>query len=277
MVEICINKPMRHCFWRRILVYLAVLVMAGSIWVAHSPRAYAYDDPSLLPDIPTPVVDLAKSLSSAQEENLIRELEKFEAETGWKLRVLTQYDRTPGRAVKDFWGLDEKSVLLVADASGGNILNFNVGDAVYKFLPRTFWVELQTRFGNLYFVREQGEDQAILQSLRSIETCLRQGGCRVVPGLPKEQWILTLVTSVIGGVVCGFAAQPRREGQVIAWQWALIFSPLWGILFIAFGIGPVISRTSDWLPLIRNISGFLIGALVAYLSPVFSRSSVSKT
>ncbi len=277
MVEICINKPMRHCFWRRILVYFAVLVMAGSIWVAYSPRACAYDNPSLLPDTPTPVVDLAKSLSSVQEENLIRELEKFEAETGWKLRVLTQYDRTPGRAVKDFWGLDEKSVLLVADASGGNILNFNVGDAVYKFLPRTFWVELQTRFGNLYFVREQGEDQAILQSLRSIETCLRQGGCRVVPGLPKEQWILTLVTSIIGGVVCGFAAQPRREGQVIAWQWALIFSPLWGILFIAFGIGPVISRTSDWLPLIRNISGFLIGALVAYLSPVFSRSSVSKT
>ncbi|MBF2008105.1 MAG: TPM domain-containing protein [Chlorogloeopsis fritschii C42_A2020_084] len=268
---------MQHCFWRRILVFCAVFLLAGSIWATHSPRAYAYDNPDLLPDIPTPVIDLAKSLTIVQEENLAQELERFEAETGWKLRVLTQYDRTPGRAVKDFWGLDDKSVLLVADASGGNILNFNVGDAVYKLLPRTFWVELQTRFGNLYFVREQGEDQAILQSLESIETCLRQGGCRVVPGLPREQWILTLVTSVIGGVICGFAAQPRREGQILAWQWALIFSPLWGILFIAFGIGPVVSRTSEWLPLIRNISGFLIGALVAYLSPVFSRSSASET
>ncbi|MFM6219612.1 MAG: TPM domain-containing protein, partial [Dolichospermum sp.] len=53
----------------------------------------------------------------------------------------------------------------------------------------------------------------------------------------------------------------------------LIFSPLWGMLFIAFGIAPVITRTSDWLPLVRNISAFAIGALVAYLSPVFSRPS----
>ncbi len=273
----CIKRLMQHCFWRRILIFIAVFILAGSIWTANSPSAYAYDNPELLPDTPTPVIDLAKSLTIVQEENLVKELEQFEAETGWKLRVLTQYDRTPGLAVKDFWGLDNKSVLLVADASGGNILNFNVGDAVYQLLPRTFWVELQTRFGNLYFVREEGEDQAILQSLQSIETCLRQNGCRVVPGLPREQWILTLITSVIGGFICGFAAQPRRDGQIVAWQWALIFSPLWGILFIAFGIGPVISRTSDWLPLVRNITGFLIGALVAYLSPVFTRSSTSET
>ncbi|KOP28005.1 methanol dehydrogenase [Hapalosiphon sp. MRB220] len=267
---------MQHCFWRRILVFCAVFFLAGSIWVTYPPYAHAYDNPELLPDTPTPVVDLAKSLNPVQEENLVKKLEQFEAQTGWKLRVLTQYDRTPGLAIKNFWKLDDKSVLLVADASGGNILNFNVGDAVYKLLPRTFWVELQTRFGNLYFVREEGEDGAIIQALESIETCLRQGGCRVVPGLPREQWILTLISSIIGGIVCGFAAQPRREGQIFAWQWALIFSPLWGILFIAFGIGPVVTRTSDWIPLVRNISGFLIGVLVAYLSNFFSRSSASE-
>ncbi len=239
------------------------------------PTALAFNNPDLLPSSPTPIIDLAKSLTSIQEERLSQEIEQFEAETGWKLRVLTQFERTPGLAIKDFWGLDEKSVLLVSDSRGGNILNFNVGDDVYKLLPRTFWVELQTRYGNLYFVREEGEDQSILQSLASVETCLRQGGCNVVPGLPREQWILTLISSVIGGFICGFAAQPRREGQIFAWQWALIFSPLWGILFFAFGIGPVVTRTSEWLPLVRNISGFLIGALVAYLSPIVSRSSAS--
>ncbi|ARV62274.1 methanol dehydrogenase [Nostocales cyanobacterium HT-58-2] len=263
---------MQHSFWRRILAFVSVVFLAGSIWATHSPIAYAYDNPELLPKTPTPVVDLAKSLTSLQEENLVKELDQFETETGWKLRVLTQYDRTPGRAVIPFWGLDDKSVLLVADSRGGNILSFSVGDAVYELLPRTFWIELQTRFGNLYFVREQGEDQAILQTMKTVENCLRKGGCSVVPGLPREQWILTLITSVIGGIICGLAAQPRREGQAVAWQWALIFSPLWGILFIAFGIGPVVTRTNDWLPLIRNISGFLIGALVAYLSPIFSRS-----
>ncbi|MBW4501681.1 MAG: TPM domain-containing protein [Scytonema hyalinum WJT4-NPBG1] len=266
---------MQHSFWRRILAFVMIFFLAGSIWVTHSPSAYAYDNPELLPDTPTPVVDLAKSLTSVQEEKLVKELEQFETETGWKLRVLTQYDRSPGRAVIKFWGLDDKSVLLVADSRGGNILSFSVGDAVYELLSRTFWIELQTRFGNLYFVREEGEDQAILQAMETVKTCLRQGGCAVVPGLPREQWILTLITSVLGGIICGLAAQPREEGQIFAWQWALIFSPLWGILFIAFGLGPVVTRTNDWLPITRNISGFLIGALVAYLSPIFSRSSPS--
>jgi len=268
---------MQSSFWRRLLVSFTTFFLAASVFIVFSPPAAAYNNPDLLPETPTPIIDLAKSLTSVQEERLAEDLQQFESETGWKLRVLTQYDRTPGLAVKDYWGLDDKSVLLVADSRGGNILNFNVGDAVYQLLPRTFWVELQTRYGNLYFVREEGEDQSILQSLESVKTCLRQGGCRVVPGLPREQWILTLITSIVGGTICGFAAQPRRQGQVFAWQWALIFSPLWGILFIAFGIAPVITRTAEWLPLVRNISGFLIGALVAYLSPILSRSSPSET
>jgi energy-converting hydrogenase Eha subunit A len=264
---------MQNCFWRRILGFVAVFFLAGSIWAAHPYLAYAYDNPELLPDHPTPVVDLAKTLTDVQEANLVKELDNFQQDTGWKLRVLTQYDKTPGRAVINFWGLDDKSILLVSDARGGNILSFSVGDAVYELLPRTFWIELQTRFGNLYYVRENGEDQAILDTLKTVEGCLLKGGCGVVPGLPREQWILTLITSAIGGVICGFAAQPRKEGEVFAWQWALIFSPLWGILFLAFGIGPVVTRTSEWLPLVRNIAGFLMGAIVAYLSPIFGRPS----
>lgn len=266
---------MANIYPKKLLVSLAAFLLALCVW-AQAPVAHAYDNPELLPDTQTNVIDLAKSLTDIQEEMLNKDLQQFEAETGYKLRVLTQYDRTPGRAVKKFWDLDNKSVLLVADPRGGNILNFNVGDDLYSLLPRTFWVELQTRFGNQFFVREQGEDQAIIQSLESVKTCLRQGGCRVVPGLPREQWILTLITSVIGGIVFGFAAQPR-DGKAFAWQWALIFSPLWGILFLAFGIGPVISRTNDWLPLFRNIIGFIMGALVAYLTPIISQSSASET
>ncbi len=257
----------------RILLAIAAVV---TTWFLAAP-AYAYDNPDLLPDHPTPIIDLAQTLTSVQEEALIEELDHFEVDTGWKLRVLTQYDRTPGLAIRDFWGLDDKSILLVADARGGNLLNFNVGFDVYQYLPRTFWVELQTRYGNQYFVRENGEDQSILESLHAIKGCLERGGCRVVPGLPREQWVLTLVTSVVGGVIFGFAAHPRKPGQVFAWQWALIFSPLWGILFVAFGVGPVVSRTSEWLPLFRNVIGFMIGALVAYLTPVFSAPSASET
>jgi energy-converting hydrogenase Eha subunit A len=262
---------------KRIFITIIVFFITISSWLTMPMSAYAVNNPELLPEQYTPVVDLANYLPELQEKSLIQQLDDFEVETGWKLRVLTQYDRSPGRAVIDFWDLDDQSILLVADGRGGNILAFSIGDAVYDLLPRTFWIELQTRFGNLYYVRENGENNAIVESLDVVENCLTNGGCLVVPGLPREQWILTLITSLVGGVVCGLAAIPRREGQVFAWQWVLIFSPLWGILFIAFGMGPVLSRTSDWLPLFRNIIGFLLGALVAYFSPILNQQSPSET
>lgn len=239
--------------------------------------AYAVNNPELLPKEVTPIVDLANYLPKLQEESLIEKIDNFEKQTGWKLRILTQNDRSPGRAVIKFWGLDDQSILLVADGRGGNLLAFSIGDAVYDLLPRTFWIELQTRFGNIYYVRDNGENNAIVDSLETVTTCLNKGGCLVVPGLPKEQWILTLITSILGGVIFGFAAVPRKKEQVFAWQWVLIFSPLWGILFLAFGMGPVLTRTSDWLPISRNIMGFMLGALVAYLSPFLNQQSPSET
>lgn len=253
----------------KVIAQVAVACLA--ILVAFTPAApaAAVNNPELLPDEPTVVIDLARILNDAQEEYLNAKLPQFEEETGWKLRVLTQFDQTPGRAVKDFWGLNDKSIMMVADPRGGNLLNFSVGDELYPLLPRTFWIELQTRFGNQFYVRDNGEDGAVLGAINALETCLERGGCAVVPGLPREQWILTLVTSILGGVICGFAAQPRKEGGGIAWQWALLFSPLWGILFIAFGLGPVVTRTPEILPVVRNVAGFVIGLIVAFLTPAF--------
>ncbi len=234
--------------------------------------AYAYDAPELLPPQPTNVIDLGKFLSDFEKTNLDRRLAEFEQQTGWKLRVLTQVDVTPGRAVKDFWGLNDRSVMLVADSRGRNILNFSVGDAVYELLPRTFWIELQSRYGNQFFVRDQGEHQAIIASLDAIMDCLAKNGCAVVPGLPQEQWLLTLMTSILGGLVFGFAGHPRKEGEIFAWKWALILAPLWGMLLIAFGIGPIVSRTHEILPILRNLAGFLGGSIIAYLIPTPSKS-----
>ena len=262
------SQSSRSGFVKVIATCLSVCLIAFLAWMP-ADGAIAVNNPELLPDEPTVVIDLARILNDAQEEYLNTKLPEFEEETGWKLRVLTQFDQTPGRAVKEFWGLNEKSIMMVADPRGGNLLNFSVGDELYPLLPRTFWIELQTRFGNQFYVRDNGEDGAVLGAVKALETCLERGGCAVVPGLPREQWILTLVTSILGGVICGFAAQPRKEGGGIAWQWALLFSPLWGILFIAFGLGPVVTRTSEILPVIRNVSGFLIGLIVAFLTPVF--------
>lgn len=258
---------------RRSLFILGTCLLILATW--STPSALAVNNPELLPDKVTPVVDLANFIPTLQEESLIEDLEQFETETGWKMRVLTQYDRSPGRAVKKFWGLDDKSILLVADGRGGNLLAFSIGDDVYELLPRNFWIELQTRFGNMYYIREHGENNAIVEALESVQGCLLKNGCNAVPGLPQEQWILTLISSIVGGIILGVAVIPRNKDQFIAWQWGLIMSPLWGILFIAFGMGPVIIRTPEFLPLFRNIIGFLLGAVVAFISPTFLESPTS--
>jgi hypothetical protein len=241
---------------------LALLVGLLPAWTA---TARADDNPDLLPDHPTPVIDLARLLTDGQRSSLESELNEFAQSSGWKLRVLTQYDRTPGLAVKEFWRLDERSLLLVADERGGNLLNFNVGDALFALMPRTFWVELQTRFGNQYYVREHGRDGAVLDALHTVKGCLAMGGCQVVPGLPQEQWLLTLCTSILGGLIVGFAAFPRQPGRRVEWVWVLLLSPLWLILFGIFGVAPIVTRTSDLLPLARNGLGFAAAAVAAYL------------
>ncbi len=227
--------------------------------------AIAYDNPDLLPDHPTAVIDLAKVLTDQQRAKLEESLYDYEEESGWKLRVLTQYEKTPGIAVRKYWNLDERSVLLIADPRGGNLLNFNVGDALFALLPRLFWVELQTRFGNQYYVRDNGEDRAVINAIDSIETCLDRGGCKVVPGLPREQWIWTLMTSILGGLIAGIAAFPRKRDVIIAWPWLLLLSPLWVMLFGIFGIAPIITRTTDIFPLIVNSTAFISSALASYL------------
>jgi hypothetical protein len=241
------------------------LLCLGLILPLTGQEAWAYDNPELLPDHPTPVIDLAKALTDGQRNALESELDEFERTSGWKLRVLTQYERTPGLAVRDFWNLDQRSLLLVADPRGGNLLNFNVGDAFFSLMPRTFWVELQTRYGNQYYVRDHGEDGAILDALHAVKGCLAMGGCQVVPGLPQEQWLLTLCTSVLGGLIVGIAAFPRSLERTIEWTWVLLLSPLWLILFGVFGVAPIVTRTNDLLPLARNGLGFLGAAVIAYL------------
>ena len=84
------------------LTPLVTCILSFAILVFSPLPALAVNNPELLPDTVTPVVDLANFLPDLQEESLIGDIETFEAETGWRIRVLTQYDRSPGRAVINF-------------------------------------------------------------------------------------------------------------------------------------------------------------------------------
>ncbi|KAG6552286.1 hypothetical protein Mapa_006139 [Marchantia paleacea] len=138
-------------------------------------RPEGVNRPELLPKEFTPVIDVAGFLSPAQEGRIAQQVISLEDETGYKLRVLAQnYPETPGLAVKNFWQVDDNTIVFVADPSMGNILNFNVGASVDLNVPRSFWSRLAGKYGNIFFWREQGEDASIEAAVQAIGECLRE-------------------------------------------------------------------------------------------------------
>lgn len=131
--------------------------------------------PELLPKEFTPVIDVAGFLSDGQEKRLAQEIASIEKDTGFKLRVLAQnYPDTPGLAIKDFWQVDDRTIVFVADPTFGNILNFNVGASVDLDIPRSFWSRLAGKYGNIFYWKEKGEDASVEAAVVAISNCLRE-------------------------------------------------------------------------------------------------------
>lgn len=148
-----------------------------------SAKLEGVNKPELLPaDKGRNVIQVEKYLATNQVKNLEEVLSRLEQDTGFRLRVLTQrYPVTPGLAIRDYWKLgeegggDDKYIVMVVDEFGGkgNPLNFNVGEGVKFALPNVYWTRLQGKFGNTFYVRENGLDVALLTAIDSIVNCLR--------------------------------------------------------------------------------------------------------
>ena len=149
-----------------------------------SAKLEGVNKPELLPTTPNVnVMEVEKGfLSMQQVKNLETVLAALEKDTGFRVRVLTQrYPLTPGLAIRDYWKLgaegdgDDKYIVLVVDEFGGkgNPLNFSVGEGVKFALPNIYWTRLQGKYGNTFFVKENGLDVSILSAIDSITKCLR--------------------------------------------------------------------------------------------------------
>ncbi|KAH7691967.1 hypothetical protein IHE45_01G034400 [Dioscorea alata] len=131
--------------------------------------------PELLPKEFSTVIDVAGFLSAGQENRLRQEIDNLEKDTGFKLRVLAQnYPDTPGLAIKDFWQVDDRTIVFVADPTFGNILNFNVGSTIDLDVPRSFWSRLAGKYGNIFYWKEKGEDASIEAAVMAISSCLKE-------------------------------------------------------------------------------------------------------
>jgi hypothetical protein len=146
-------------------------------------RLESIDKPNLLPNEKgLNVIQTEKFLTVGQAKRMDQLLSSLERDTGYRVRVLCQaYPNTPGLAIRDYWDIgketqkDDKYVILIVDEFGGkgNVLNFNVGDGMKRILPNIFWTRLQSKYGNTFYVRDNGIDFAITNAIEAIVSCLR--------------------------------------------------------------------------------------------------------
>ncbi|KAE8773208.1 Thylakoid lumenal 15.0 kDa protein 2, chloroplastic [Hordeum vulgare] len=162
--------------WKKAAVSGALaLTLSFSCFVGLVNAKAGVNKPELLPKEFTTVIDVAGFLSSGQENRIRQEIEDLEKDTGYKLRVLAQnYPDTPGLAIKDFWQVDDRTIVFVADPTFGNIINFNIGSLIDLDIPQSFWSRVAGKYGNMFYWKEKGEDASIEGAVTAISRCLRE-------------------------------------------------------------------------------------------------------
>jgi hypothetical protein len=161
-------------------------------------RPEGVNKPERLPSGPVRnVIDVKVNFLTPGEQKRLEKLtEQIEKTSGFKLRVLCQsYPETPGLAIKDYWKVDDKTIVLVADKGlkgTSNILNFNVGDGLADVLPTPVGSRHPGRFGTSRYGRDEGEDVAITNAVEAIAYCLQRDSDGDVTGCtdpPSRQTI----------------------------------------------------------------------------------------
>ena len=171
-------------------MFLATSLTLGSSINVVNARPEGVNRPDLLPKTQTTVIDVANFLAKGQEKRIIDKIGTLEKNTGIKFRILCQsYPETPGLAIKDYWGIDDNTVVMVVDKGEGfnrkgipsNIINLNIGKNVDLILPNQFWMRVTNKLGNQPYVKANGADTAVINAVEAITYCLEQKDCVDLP------------------------------------------------------------------------------------------------
>ncbi|KAJ9526893.1 hypothetical protein QJQ45_017728 [Haematococcus lacustris] len=136
----------------------------------------------------TRVFDGARIIGVEKAQQLDSQLASFEERTGWRLRVFTSYGRDARPSddtLREVWQPDSRTVIIDFDTSNPNLTKLvhlgsllpaagggcGAGDQVLAKLRRPWWAELQSRFGNLFFIREQVGRQSSNSIVGRVASC----------------------------------------------------------------------------------------------------------
>ncbi|XP_071728077.1 thylakoid lumenal 15.0 kDa protein 2, chloroplastic-like [Rutidosis leptorrhynchoides] len=87
------------------------------------------------------------------EKRLAKEINSIDKKTGYKLQVVAQnYPDTPGLAIKDFWQVDDRTIVFVADPTFGKNL-------ICRIFHPSFLSNGE--YGNLFYWKEKGDDAPV--------------------------------------------------------------------------------------------------------------------
>jgi len=222
------------------------------------------------------VLDYGKVLSASTVETLEEELKQLEQSTGWKLRVVTGYGPagTPSpSALQKYWKADVNTIVVSIDEFKGNVLEFyydSVNPSGLKsIIPKNVFQELRGRYGNVYFLREEGTEAAVVGVTGVLNGCLMRGGCNFVPGLSEQQRQFSLIAITSGAFLSGAVLRNPLS------RWTYIFLFIWGPWIGLFGFYPLYIRQPDDLtPLFQNLGIFAVCFGLTYLTPVLGSVSL---
>lgn len=144
-------------------------------------RLEGVNRPDLLPGggkaggAPEPLLDPASFLTEGERERVKKVLAQVERDSGVRFRIVAQnYPETPGLAVRDYWGVDGDTVVLVADPGLGQALNFNVGENVDLLVPRPFWSRVAGKYGTKKYLEDHGMEEAIQAAVAATQKCIAE-------------------------------------------------------------------------------------------------------
>lgn len=138
------------------------------------------------------LVDLEGLLTSSQSDRLTALVQQVEAQTGYRVRVLTQ--KFSREILQDYWQTDVGTVIVFADrgfltrGSSPSLLRFDTATDVRTLaMPERYWNRLRRTYGRPEYVQAVGPGQALFGAVSNVCACFLRRQCQDGVPIPEAE------------------------------------------------------------------------------------------